>query len=71
MQKNCPKKIMLAITSNQKHFELQFSKGDHYFILGFSILVIVLLLFSRTSQNKVTTKNYGIGLHILTRDSKT
>jgi hypothetical protein len=71
MQKNCPKKIMLAITSNQKHFELQFSKGDRYFILGFSILVIVLLLFSRTSQNKVTTKNYGIGLHILTHDSKT
>jgi hypothetical protein len=32
------------------------------FILGFRVLVIVLLLISRTSQNKVTTQNYGIGL---------
>ncbi len=51
--KNLSKKIMLAITSNQKHLSFSSQREMVIFILGFRILVIVLLLISRTSQNKI------------------
>ncbi len=62
---------MLAITSNQKHLSFSSQREMVILILGFRILVLVLLLFSRTSQKKVTWQNYGIGLQILRHDSET